>query len=47
MQTLVRVENKQYGFTFRTFYGRWQKKHANDFIELMKEKGVNCYHSSN
>ena len=42
MQTLVKVENKKYGFTFRTFYGTWQKKHAKDFIELMKDKGLKC-----
>jgi hypothetical protein len=43
MQTLVKVENKQHGFTFRTFYGRWQKKHAKDFINLMAENGIKCW----
>ena len=42
MQTLVKVENKDFGFTFRTFYGRWQKKKAEYFIKLLKRKGVKC-----
>lgn len=40
MQTLVRVESKEFGFTFRTFYGTWQRKHATDFVKIMEVKGI-------
>jgi len=42
MQTLVKIENKKLGFTFKTFYGTWQRKHAKDFVELMKLKGLSA-----
>ncbi len=40
MQTLVKVNDKKWGFTFRTFYGRWQNKKAKAFIELMAKNGI-------
>lgn len=40
MQTLVKVKNEEYGFTFRTFYGRWQLKHALDFTNMIKIRGI-------
>jgi hypothetical protein len=45
MQTLVIVyqgKNEFPSFTFRTFYGRGQKKKANDFINLMEKKRIKC-----
>jgi hypothetical protein len=41
-QTLVKVEDNKYGFTFRTYYGRWQKEEAKNFIEIMKSRGIKC-----
>ena len=38
--TLVKVEDTTYGFTFRTFYGRWQTKRANIYVKLMKEYNI-------
>jgi hypothetical protein len=40
MQTLVKVEDEKFGFTFRTFYGRWQKRKAKFFVELLAKKGI-------
>lgn len=42
MQTLVKVNDNKYGFTFRTFYGSWQRKHAKDFILMMAKRGIKC-----
>ncbi len=45
MQTLVIIyhgKNEFPSFTFRTFYGKWQKKKANDFINLMEKKMIKC-----
>ncbi len=40
MQTLVKIEDKKWGFTFRTFYGRWQKRKAEKLIELLAKDGI-------
>lgn len=40
MQTIVTLKDKDYGFTFKVFRGRWQRKHAKEFIKLMKGKGI-------
>ena len=43
MQTIVKIEHKEYKFTFKVFRGTWQKKRAKDFVKLMKSKGVKSW----
>ena len=42
MQTLVKVENKKWGFTFKTFYGKDRKEKAQYFISVMAKRGIKC-----